>query len=153
MITNNLYFSLNFNLNIMSQPKLPLWIKLTAIPESTLYCRYRILCDTDCRFMIAMPQIVCKTDPKPVLFIYFVDSDEWKSYEAQRVLFPGTQRILLPGAINGKKIYTFTNKHEIAMLELIHETKEYKFEIVKNVKKKNEVCNYRVTTYNMTMIF
>ena len=143
MITNNLYFSLNFNLNIMSQPKLPLWIKLTAMPESKLYCRYRILCDRDCRLLIAMPQIIFKTDPtvifktdpKPVLFIYFVGSDEWKSYKAQRVLFPGAQRILLPGAINGKKIYTFTNKHEIAMLELIHKTKKCKFEIIKIVNE------------------
>ena len=129
-ITSNLYLSLNFDLNIMSQPKLSSWIKLAEIPKGHA-CK--ILFNPKSKSLIVM---ACSLANKGqmVLYKYLFSVNNWKKYEIQRPkkLHPRKVQLL---AMNEDKIYTFTNKHEIAMLELIHKTKKCKFEIIKIVNE------------------
>ena len=129
-ITSNLYLSLNFDLNIMSQPKLSSWIKLAEIPKGHA-CK--ILFNLKSKSLIVM---ACSLANKGqmVLYKYLFSVNNWKKYEIQRPkkLHPRKVQLL---AMNEDKIYTFTNKHEIAMLELIHETKKCKFKIIKIINE------------------
>ena len=119
----------------MSQPRLPLWITLASIPESKQYYRYRILFKRDSKCLIAVPNIIFKKDSKVVIYKYCFDSDYWERYAVQASKGLYDERKLLPGAINGNKIYSLTNKAEIVMFELINKTNKCSFKIIKNVNE------------------
>ena len=112
-----------------------LWTKLEPIPFISHCFGYRILFQRKTKSLVAILSNM-NTD---LIYKYLFASNSWRKYELQPPKKLNQPNLVLDGAINGDTIYSYTNKHQIAIIKLINETNKYKLQIIKKVDKNQQL--------------
>lgn len=121
----------------MQKTTFNLWTKLKNLPYKThCYHQYRILFQRATKSLVFVPHEISNNNKTEyVIYKYLFSKNSWKKYEIQTTKTWNGSRLIYPGAINENKIYSYTDKHEIIMLQLIDNTNKYTFNIIKNIKE------------------
>ena len=132
---------LNFNLNFMP---LSNWKRLTHYRANIgdRQC-YALLFERKSKSLVAVPYNI-RLNIKVCIYKYSFSDDVWTKHEIKPTkeiyqrgkMFNTFTGQIYPGAINDKNIYVLTkHTNQIAMLQLIEETNEYKLQIIKKINK------------------